>query len=373
MKLRGGQAERHGIGAAGQSMHPEPLPAWRQLPQRVYVYGFSARKRRYLRVYLPAVRLTAVTRASRLPASACLILWGSTPVPPDCPPSVRIVRIEDGFLRSVGLGADLIFPLSWVIDSSGIYYDASQSSDLEKLLQQGGFSSALIERAGRLRRAVVEQDVTKYNVGSGQWQRPLGRHVVLVPGQVESDASIRFGAPTIRTNLALLQAVRAARPDAYVLYKPHPDVAAGLRAAGQDEALARRWCDEIVTDIAMARLLKQVDEVHVLTSATGFEALLRGLPVTCHGNPFYAGWGLTTDLHPQARRTRRCSLDELVAATLILYPTYVSRKRFQPTTPEAALQELTAWRASEAAAEKRWWHRWRRRLQRWLLRKVMGV
>ena len=40
-------------------------------------------------------------------------------------------------------------------------------------------------------------------------------------------------------------------------------------------------------------LLGIVDEVHTLTSLTGFEALLRGIEVHAYGGPFYAGWGLT--------------------------------------------------------------------------------
>jgi capsular polysaccharide export protein len=105
-----------------------------------------------------------------------------------------------------------------------------------------------------------------------------------------------------------------------------------------------RSCNEVVIDIAMGELLTVVDEVHVLTSLTGFEALLRGKTVTCYGQPFYAGWGLTHDLVPLTRRTRRLTLDELVAGALILYPTYVSRTTGKFTTPERALDELLDWR-----------------------------
>jgi capsular polysaccharide export protein len=97
-------------------------------------------------------------------------------------------------------------------------------------------------------------------------------------------------------------------------------------------------------DIAMGELLPHVDEVHLLTSLAGFEALLRGKKVTCYGQPFYAGWGLTTDIVPIERRTRRLYLDELVAATLILYPTYISRVTHHYTTAEQALEELLLWR-----------------------------
>ena len=115
-----------------------------------------------------------------------------------------------------------------------------------------------------------------------------------------------------------------------------------------------RWCDEMVTDVAMGSLLSAVDEVHVLTSLAGFEALLRGKAVTCYGQPFYAGWGLTEDRAAIARRTRRLSIDELVAAALILYPTYVSRTTRKFTTPERALDELLDWRSEEMESLSLW-------------------
>jgi capsular polysaccharide export protein len=116
---------------------------------------------------------------------------------------------------------------------------------------------------------------------------------------------------------------------------------------GRGEEEATRWCDEVVTDSAMGELLAAVDEVHVLTSLTGFEALLRDKKVTCYGQPFYAGWGLTYDLIPHPRRTRRLTLDELVTGTLILYPTYVSRTTGKFTTAETVLDELINWRKQQ--------------------------
>ena len=147
--------------------------------------------------------------------------------------------------------------------------------------------------------------------------------------------------------MGLLQAVRQAHPSAYIIYKPHPDVLAGLRMKGEGEGGAMRWCDEVVTDAAMGKLLSAVDEVHVLTSLAGFEALLRGKKVTCYGQPFYAGWGLTDDRLPLARRTRCLTLDELAAGALILYPTYVSRITGKFTTAERALDELLDWRQQQ--------------------------
>jgi capsular polysaccharide export protein len=105
----------------------------------------------------------------------------------------------------------------------------------------------------------------------------------------------------------------------------------------------------------------------VITSLAGFEALLRGRRVHCHGQPFYAGWGLTADATPHARRTRRLALDELVAATLLLHPTYVSRTTGRFTSPERALDELLQWRTERPPPTSAWrrgwrlWARWRNR------------
>ena len=217
----------------------------------------------------------------RVPTRACLAVWGMQPLPARAPPGLRIMRLEDGFLRSVGLGSELTQPLSWVVDGRGIYYDASRSSDLEALLSTAEFPAALVARARALRQQVVGAHLTKYNVGKDEWRRPATRgRLILVPGQVESDASLAYGAPGIRHNMDLLQAVRAANPGACVIYKPHPDVTARLRAAGAEEHLAARWCDAVASDVSMSCLLEAVDEVHVMTSLAGFEALLRHKPVT---------------------------------------------------------------------------------------------
>ena len=111
---------------------------------------------------------------------------------------------------------------------------------------------------------------------------------------------------------------------------------------------------QVVTDVAMGELLSAVNEVHVLTSLAGFEALLRGKSVTCYGQPFYAGWGLTEDQSPIARRTRRVTLNELVAGALILYPTYVSRTTGRFTTAERALDELLDWRQQRHTSVPFW-------------------
>ena len=317
-----------------------------RFPAAVYAKGFSVWKRPIVRAFFAGSQVRFVREARQVPAGETLAVWGSpgqNPVPPEC--GLRVIRLEDGFLRSAGLGAELVRPLSWVMDRKGIYYDAGSPSELEEILRNTRFDPELLKRAANLRERISAGGVTKYNVGSGRWQPPdRTKPVILVPGQVESDDAIRCGAATLRHNMDLLRAAREGNPDAYIVYKPHPDVVAGLRGAGRAEASALTWCDDIVTDVGMDALLAEVDAVHTLTSLAGFEALLRGKAVTTYGQPFYAGWGLTEDKAPLARRTRRLSLDELVAGALILYPVYLSRTTHRFTTPERALDELLTWR-----------------------------
>jgi capsular polysaccharide export protein len=330
---------------------------------------FSFWKRRAVRLCFPGIQVKFVFDASQVPQGAFLAVWGMTPVPTQLAGEFTVARLEDGFLRSVGLGADLIQPLSWVVDRQGIYYDATRPSDLEHLLASSVFAAPLLERAALLRERIVSAGLTKYNVGSTRWQRPLrAEKVILVPGQVESDNSLKYGAPGLRTNINLLKAVRQSNPDAYIVYKPHPDVVARLRAGGAGEDTARGWCDEWVSDVSMPDLLRETDEVHVLTSLAGFEALMRGKAVTCYGQPFYSGWGLTADIVPQRRRGRRLTLDELVAGALIEYPLYFSRKGDRLVSPEQAIDELIAWRAREGVTVP-WW----RELCRIALRRIVGV
>lgn len=265
---------------------------------------------------------------------------------------VALCRIEDGFLRSVGLGAECHQPLSLVIDRRGIHYDAGRPSDLEALLNETDFDAALLARAGELIRRLTAHRLTKYSPAAGAVRLPdppSDRPVILVPGQVDSDASLRHGAPGGQGMEAMLAAVRAAEPDAFIVFKPHPDVVAGHRRGLSDPARILAHADAVAPDAAIADLIAACDAVHALTSLTGFEALLRGKPVTCHGLPFYAGWGLTRDRLACPRRTRRLTLEALVAGALIVYPRYIDPVTGLTCPPEIAVSRLLERRQAVAA------------------------
>ncbi|MCI5112513.1 MAG: capsular polysaccharide biosynthesis protein [Marivita sp.] len=257
------------------------------------------------------------------------------------------VCVEDGFIRSQGLGANLVPPLSLVLDDLGIYFDPSRPSRLESLIAQSiDLPDHALARARSLIRRLVTEEVTKYASGATGpvFEKPDKRPILLVPGQVEDDASVLLGSPEVRTNAALLRRVRDANAEACILYKPHPDVVTGLRPGAVADAM--QWADQVVTDIPMAHLLAQVDAVWTMTSLAGFEALLRDVPVTTLGLPFYAGWGLTTDLClTPARRGKVVSIEMLVHAALIDYPRY-----FDPVTRQACPIEVVLDRLRDGAA-----------------------
>lgn len=264
--------------------------------------------------------------------------WGVRSVA-ELPAGSPAIFIEDGFLHSTGLGSDHIAPCSHVIDRRGIYFDPSRPSDLTFALNEADFTEAELTRARALRHEIVRLGLTKYNLGRRRpvWRPPAGKSVVLVAGQVADDASIRLGTRGITTSEQLLREVRAQRPDAFVVYKPHPDVLSGNRQ-GMIEAAALADVVELDTDVIS--LIEVADEIHTLSSLSGFEALMRGKAVHTYGLPFYAGWGLTNDALAQPWRKRTLSLDMLTAGVLLRYPVYWNWSLQLFTTPEVIVQQL---------------------------------
>lgn len=317
-----------------------------EFPQLIAAIGFSRWKRPFVAKFLQgsdvafAKNFTAETTAYNAEAVA---IWGSAEVPNSLV-SKPVLRLEDGFLRSSGLGANLVKPLSLVIDDVGIYFDATRPSRLENILATQELTGSELDRARALRQHIVQLDLTKYNLGRQPWMRPaVGKPVILVVGQVETDASIRQGSPEVKSNIDLLRRVREENPDSYIIYKPHPDVLAGLRRKGRHEENSRELADEILTlPVAAGQLLGQVDVVHTMTSLMGFEALIRGRKVVCHGLPFYAGWGLTEDRVSCVRRRRKLTLDELVYAALISYSRYFNYEADCFVEPEDVVKQLAA-------------------------------
>ncbi|MFY0642109.1 MAG: capsular polysaccharide biosynthesis protein [Bermanella sp.] len=279
----------------------------------------------------------------------------------------KIWRIEDGFIRSVGLGADLRRPSSLVLDDQGIYYNGKQASRLESLLEQYDLNTYEQYRAANLLAQLRESNITKYNVESSSdvtqfVAQANGKEIVLVTGQFQQDLSMQFGAENIRDNLTLLQQVKADFPYAYIIYKEHPDVYSGVRPGRIDESQVFQYADAYVTDTSLTDLFGITQRLCTICSLAGFEALTRGIAVTTYGLPFYAGWGLTDDKCDFPRRTHMRTIEELAYIVLVLYGRYVNWHTRQITTVESTINTLVCDRPQVMQLKTSWLARQSRKI-----------
>ena len=367
-----------------------------QQPQvdRLYALGFSLWKRAFIKEFAAGLAGEVVflrhhralkKQFAKDSGSSGLLVWGRKPLPKGMDAgSMPVWRMEDGFIRSCGLGADLRRPASLVLDDRGIYYDATVPSRLEYLLSTVELSRQQKQRGESLISLLLQQRISKYNLAAHGCElfagaKP-GQRRILVTGQVDSDASLKFGSPVIFRNIDLLVRVRQwldeEGVDAYVVYKPHPDVVQAGRQGHVPDSEALKFVDRVVADSDIFDGISQCDELHVMTSQAGFEALLQNKTVHCWGMPFYAGWGLTQDHMAGGaidRRQRSRKLAELVYLALCEYPRYVHWQTRRFTTPERVVKTLARQRvqANQQVMDKGWLGRKHRKMQ-FLLEAIRG-
>lgn len=332
----------------------------------VYAFHIHQWKRPVLEAYFPKARFSYLpfhlsakefqtTWAKRIEAAQkpTILTW-SVNLPPEASEFARRASIpvhfmEDGFLRSVNPHASRTAPFSLSIDSKAPYFDCHAASDLETLLQSYPFEHDpdLMRRASKGIAALLELRLSKYNAahrGAGAvTPRKGGRRRVLVLGQVEDDASIKRGCLREITNNDLVRLAASENPGADLIYKPHPDVLNGVRKELSDPSEVENICVVMREPLALPDALEGVDHVYTITSLGGFEAILRGIQVTVIGCPFYAGWGLTDDRQPNARRRRTLTVEELFAGAYLLYPRYFHPLTAEPSSFEECLELMHSW------------------------------
>lgn len=262
----------------------------------VSVYGREPFKEFYPRDFGKIQFVKSLQQAeAKATAGDGILVWGARHHDYTPPSTIKLFRAEDAFIRSVGLGADLRRPSSLILDQTGIYFDASRPSDLETAINTLELNDQQLVRAKALRNTLKQQRISKYNLqGSEQSLFESARtdqRKILITGQVDSDASIQWGSPEIAANLELIKAVRTYAPDAFIVYKPHPDVLLAGREGHIPEQQALNWVDHVVTDGDIFDCIEQCDELHVMTSLAGFEALTLGKTVHCWGQPFMQAGG----------------------------------------------------------------------------------
>ena len=312
-------------------------------PKSAVAIGFHRWKRGVLRDFMPMTKIRFKDiKGFRLGDGEELVAWGKGPEERQ---NEILHWVEDGFIRSIGLGADLKRPLSWAVDNTGVHYSHQDCSQLRTALEQLDVSEEERQRARRLLTSLIDLRLSKYNVKGSEWKPPATKgRVVAVIGQVEGDQSITYGNAEIETNRCLLQKAREAEKDAYIVYKPHPDVEAGLRTQRSTDEDLRLIADEVASNVDILGLLDNVDAVHVNTSLTGLEAIARNVEVNVWGWPFYAGLGLTRDHSEIVVRKRDRSVEELIYISMIWYPRYLCDKSKWLISAEEAVERLTEMR-----------------------------
>jgi capsular polysaccharide export protein len=316
--------------------------------RKTYLLGISRWKESRLKPFFPNDEVVFLSKwDSQIEEPKKIIIWGKKEFfdlkEYAIEKNIPIYRVEDGFIRSVSLGIDFSQPYSIIVDTIGIYFDSTQSSELEEILNSYNFNQELLDRAKRVKKYLVDNKISKYNIYKDitiKLDKEKNQKTILVIGQVEGDASLIYGANSMK-NIELLKEVYSNNPNAYIVYKPHPDVLNGNRLGDIEDTKALNHCNRIEKEVSVDSMLDIADEVHTMTSLVGFEALLRGKRVVCYGLPFYAGWGLTIDTQKTKRRKRVLSLEELIAGAYIVYPKYIDPITLKECEIERVLEVLT--------------------------------
>jgi len=274
--------------------------------------------------------------------------------------------VEDGFIRSIGLGISGSPSFSIVEDDEGIYYDASRPNLLERMLRSHDFEKdeALMSLAHRAMDMIRKHKISKYNRGKLTLPRELKGGLekrVLIVAQTAGDASLIYGMALEDSRRMIRDAV-AENPGARICLRVHPDVLTGWKESNVDLEYAREHCEILTEDTHPIVLLEAFDKVYTQTSQMGFEALMLGKEVHLYGVPFYAGWHLP-GLHQRLdaelpkrqeeirnvlkRRGRTLQVEELFAGAYLLYSRYHNPYTHRPSNIIEVIEEIIKQRKSE--------------------------
>ena len=238
-----------------------------------------------------------------------------------------VTLLEDGFIRSIGLGVDGSASFSLVEDNIGIYYDATAPSQLENILNTYNFNSdtKLMQDTKKAISMILKNSISKYNNSSdidSNFFKNKNEKRVLVIAQTAGDASLKYGMLDNYSTDDMIDAAISENPDAQIYLKVHPDVLSGKKQSDINIEKAKKSSIIIEENVNPISLLKNFSKVYTKTSQMGFEALLVGCECVCFGMPFYAGWGITTDRSLCERRASKLSVEEVFTGAYILYTRY---------------------------------------------------
>lgn len=247
----------------------------------------------------------------------------------------KVYQCEDGFLRSFGLGCELTQPFSLSFDDKGLYANPKLESKLNDLVTKP-LNTKEFKESQLFIRLFKSLRLTKYLSVGQELSPPLldflvknkDKKVMLVCGQVADDVSFLNSGFSQLTFQSLISTIKVENPDSLVIYRPHPDCFKGIR---QGEVFLEE-ADYVDIESNIASLLDISEEIHVVNSLTGVEALLMGKKVVCWGNSWYCGRGLTVDKGSEIQSKTAVSLEQLVHGAYIKNPIYFDYNSNQYTS-----------------------------------------
>ncbi len=237
---------------------------------------------------------------------------------------LEIWRAEDGFVRSADLGANGATPYSLVFDKKGLYYNTDGSSELNDLLDRYSISDKTLKEGKKLFNLFQESNTSKYNPYFTKKNHTIKTtQSILVIGQVDSDASLRFGNTEGWNAEDMVRLAKMENPSAQIIYRPHPEIFKGYQDSKFKFDKVKFFAEIQSPEVDIIDAINKADHIYTICSLAGLEAVLRNKKVTVLGRAFYGGWGLTDDRVEYVHRSRQLTRLELFVIAYIVYPKYL--------------------------------------------------
>ncbi|MAM58325.1 MAG: hypothetical protein CMN25_13395 [Salinicola sp.] len=291
------------------------------------------------------------------------VQWGITPKPEkrkqrEVASSLgkSILIIEDGFIRSMDIGLSGEPTLSIILDDRTSYYNAEKPSRLELLLNNDTeIDAEKIANCKKIINKIVTGRISKYNhapdvpitIGTRNKKK------ILLVDQRYGDQSVTSGLAGQHAFDQMLAEAMEDNPDADIIIKQHPDAIKGGKKSyyNNDKLAFSKHMPNIFLvdyDINPHALFDIVDDVYVVTSGMGFEALMAGKKVFCYGAPFYSGWGVTTDKIKVERRAKKRSVEDIFYYSYVYLSRYYSKEKKAPCSLETLVDEFVALKLNQS-------------------------
>jgi len=276
------------------------------------------------------------------------------------PVGATVIRVEDALIHPLKPSRSSAPPLGLLIDRKGAYFDNTQASELEDLLNYSDLSSPdLRTRTKRALRLFQSVGLSKYNAFNTNSTLKQGGYILVVD-QTRSDTSIKYGGANAESFAQMLAAAKAENPRDKILVK----TTLGHHEGHFSLADTTTQTQLISPSIPANSLIKKAKMIYCVTSPIGFNAIISGHRPRVFGAPFYGGWGLSDDEKTYKRRSRTLNMQELFTATMMLYPSWFDPYRDELCDFETAIlcfkSQTEAWQQDQNGYTLLGMRRWKR-------------